>query len=153
MDARHKILYVEDNDLFSRMLVARLSPDFEIVCVESFEDAETELKRGSFAGCLLDLNLPDTTGIATLKAFRKLSTIPVIVVSGIDDDQLYVKALLTGAKEFFGKEQLINNGDVGRLGRAINRYFVSADEPTPFTEILTLCASINQRVMAAAILQ
>lgn len=146
MDIRAKILYVEDNAVFSQALVHRLSGEFNFVCVGSLREATTVLHQEDFIGCLLDLNLPDITGIATLRAFKNLSTIPVIVVSGINDDQLYVKSIWEGAKEFFSKDGLVTGPGAARLDKSINRCFVRASEPTSYAEIATLCDSINHRM-------
>ena len=53
---------------------------------------------------LLDLGLPDSQGIETLRRLRQeLSDVPVIVITGMDDDAIGIKALKSGAQDYLVK--------------------------------------------------
>ncbi|MBD2437436.1 HAMP domain-containing sensor histidine kinase [Nostoc sp. FACHB-110] len=73
---------------------------------------------------LLDLGLPDSLGLETLKEYRAAVTdIPVVVLTGMDDEELAMQALAEGAQDYLVKDQIT----VQRLVRAI-RYAIEREE-------------------------
>lgn len=59
---------------------------------------------------LLDLNLPDSQGIATLEKMRLAHpTTPTIVLTGMDDEVVAVQAIESGAQGFLQKDNLDAN--------------------------------------------
>lgn len=146
-----QILYVEDNRIFSHALTAVLPRELNFVRVATLGEALAAINASDYLGCLLDLNLPDSHGIETLRALKLRTEIPIIVVTGIDDDQLCVKALRLGVKEFYSKKNVLSEEGMRRLSAAIAHYFVPSPQPDSYKEILTLCHSISERVMAVAV--
>ncbi|MEI7843177.1 MAG: diguanylate cyclase [Gallionellaceae bacterium] len=70
---------------------------------------------------LLDLNLPDSSGIETVKAVRKLLPgVPIIVLSGNDDKQLAIAALENGAQDYLVKGHYEHDA----MGKAISHTLV-----------------------------
>ncbi|HRL76800.1 MAG TPA: diguanylate cyclase [Candidatus Accumulibacter phosphatis] len=70
---------------------------------------------------LLDLSLPDSTGIATVQMMRSvLPDVPIIVLTGADDHQLAAAALEAGAQDYLVKGQFEHDA----LGRAIRHAVV-----------------------------
>ena len=66
---------------------------------------------------LLDLSLPDSKGIATLKKLRERHpTVPVIVLMGLDDESAGVEAMQAGAQDYLVKDETT----AGTLARAIH---------------------------------
>jgi signal transduction histidine kinase len=56
---------------------------------------------------LLDLSLPDSTGIETLQEYRAaVPHIPVVVLTGLDDEELALRALAEGAQDYLVKDQI-----------------------------------------------
>ncbi len=56
---------------------------------------------------LLDLSLPDSTDILTVKAMSAaLPEVPIVVLTGSDDNDLAIKALEAGAQDYLIKGQL-----------------------------------------------
>ncbi|MGF1936353.1 MAG: hybrid sensor histidine kinase/response regulator [Nostoc sp. ChiQUE02] len=73
---------------------------------------------------LLDLSLPDSIGLNTLKEFRAaVPDIPVVVLTGLDDEDLALQALAEGAQDYLVKDQMT----IQRLVRAI-RYAIERSE-------------------------
>ncbi|MEH2153238.1 hybrid sensor histidine kinase/response regulator [Nostoc sp.] len=73
---------------------------------------------------LLDLSLPDSIGLDTLKEFRAaVPDIPVVVLTGLDDEDLALQALAEGAQDYLVKDQMT----IQRLVRAI-RYAIERSE-------------------------
>ena len=65
---------------------------------------------------LLDLSLPDSSGIATVAALRAaLPRVPVVVLTGHDDSALALQALEAGAQDYLVKGQFTHDA----LGRAV----------------------------------
>ena len=127
MDRSIKVLLVEDN--VTDALVARdelLHAVGVVFAVEHFErlqsalDLLAEQKAGQeFDVILLDLNLPDSEGLATFKRLAAAApSIPTVVLSHRDDEGLALQALEAGAQDYLVKGQA-----EGLLVRAI-RYAI-----------------------------
>ncbi|MEH2260427.1 hybrid sensor histidine kinase/response regulator [Nostoc sp.] len=81
-------------------------------------------KQRRFDLVLLDLGLPDSIGLDTLKEFRaEVPDIPVVVLTGVDDEDLALQALAEGAQDYLVKDQIT----IQRLVRAI-RYAIERSE-------------------------
>ncbi len=99
-----KILLVEDcaSDacLIQQMLGTSLSfIRYDFTTVSRLADALAALDSESFSLMLLDLNLLDSTGVATVSALHgSRPDIPIIVYSGVNDPQLRQQAILCGAR-------------------------------------------------------
>jgi serine phosphatase RsbU (regulator of sigma subunit) len=96
-DDRADALLVEE-------LIADLAVDIRLVWVQSVADAERELTAGRPDCILLDLNLPDATGIDALDGIAKRdATIPVVVLTGLVDEHFGVSAVASGAQDYLVK--------------------------------------------------
>ena len=103
-----KILLIEDNPGDTRLIKEFLSETksaaFELDSVERLSEGLVRLDGKD--AVLLDLALPDSTGIDT---FRKLHSeapfLPIIVLTGNEDDALAFKAVQEGAQDFLIKGQ------------------------------------------------
>ncbi len=70
---------------------------------------------------LLDLSLPDSAGLATVQALRaSVPGVPIVVLSGYDDNSLAAAALQAGAQDYLVKGQFDHNG----LGHAVRHALV-----------------------------
>lgn len=111
-----KILLFEDNsadaDLVSEYLeLSNLSVD--ILLVKRLADGVKALSGQAFDLVLLDLSLPDSSGIATLKSVAAAVRDEVIIVlTGADDEELSLEALQAGAQDYLFKDRL--SGEVLR---------------------------------------
>jgi len=119
-----KILLVEDSPgdarLLEEMLAAAHSNGFELVHVEDLGQATQRLATGDIGAVLLDLTLPDSSGLETfVKAQASAPQVPIIVMTGLHDEELAVKAVREGAQDYLVK----GNADGDRLVRAI-RYAI-----------------------------
>jgi signal transduction histidine kinase len=117
------ILLIEDNpgdaDLVRLRLVESQS-DVEVSCVDRLSAGIESLIGNPPAVVLLDLNLPDSRGAETFRSvLRKAPGVPVLVLSGQDDEELALKAVHQGVQDYLVK----GNFDSKQLGRAI-RYAV-----------------------------
>ena len=105
-----KILVVEDNPVDVLWVESRLEEDesarFDITHVESLEEAEQTLGKQRFEIILLDLGLPDSQGIETFFRMQSLaSDIPIVVITGLDDEALAIEAVSNGAQDYICKDR------------------------------------------------
>jgi sigma-B regulation protein RsbU (phosphoserine phosphatase) len=106
-----KVLLIEDNPGYSRLIQeilaeAKGSP-FELECAGRLATGLACLAQGRIDVVLLDLGLPDSQGLSTLvKVQAEASTVPVVVLTGLDDETLAVDAVQEGAQDYLVKGQV-----------------------------------------------
>ena len=93
-----KILVIEDDPNYFVLLNERLSqnrePSFDVVRAKMLQSGIERLKLSDIDIILLDLTLPDSTGLNTITAVRKAAPlVPVIILTGVDDSELASKAI------------------------------------------------------------
>jgi PAS domain S-box-containing protein len=107
-----KILLIEDNPADARLIQEMLKPApeglFELAIVAGLRLGLAALRERSWDVLLLDLGLPDSQGLETLaKALEtRADWLPVIVLTGLDDEVLGVEAVRQGAQDFLVKTGL-----------------------------------------------
>jgi serine phosphatase RsbU (regulator of sigma subunit) len=101
------VLLVED-DRADAVLVEELivdsGADIQVVWSPSIQDAERRLKASRPDCILLDLNLPDADGIKALDQVAKQdATMPIVVLTGLNDEHFGVSAVAAGAQDYLVK--------------------------------------------------
>ncbi len=101
-----RVLLVEDNQEEALQVKTRLegetSARFEIAQVSELTAARKLLDRVDIV--LLDLNLEDSAGLATLQAVTKSHfDVPIIVLTGSNDEKMAIEALRLGAQDYVVK--------------------------------------------------
>jgi PAS domain S-box-containing protein len=120
-----RVLLVEDNPADARLVEILLSEagssaDFEVAHSERFAEALQRLEEATFEVILLDLSLPDSSGIETVSRMRAAAPrTPMVVLSGQDDEEVALRAVQQGAQDYLIKGQ----GDGNLLARTI-RYAI-----------------------------
>lgn len=121
-----KVLLVEDNPGDVRLLQEYFrdvtTTEFSLTQVEQLDEALKCLEYFDFDVVLLDLSLPDSQGLETfIKAHQHAPTVPIVVLTGLDDETLAIKSMQEGAQDYLVKGQV--NGDllVRSLRYAIER--------------------------------
>jgi signal transduction histidine kinase len=117
------VLLIEDNpgdaDLVRLRLVEGTSP-VDVNCVDRLSAGLASLTEKQPSVVLLDLNLPDSHGAETFrKVLEKAPGVPIVILSGQDDESLAVKALHQGVQDYLVKGSITSAG----LDRAM-RYAV-----------------------------
>jgi len=113
-EAANHVLLIEDNpgdaDLV-RLRLVEAKPTFDVSCVNRLSDGLTSLQEKPPMLVLLDLNLPDSQGADTFrKVLEKAPGVPVVILSGQDDEALAVKALHQGAQDYLVKGSFTSAG-------------------------------------------
>ena len=104
-----KILHVEDDVLYADLMQALLKEEpglnkYEIVHVDSLKKALGELKEKGFGAVLLDLTLNDVSGLDNVRAISEANPdLPIIVLSGADNEDMAMQALEQGAQDYIVK--------------------------------------------------
>lgn len=103
-----RVLIIEDNKVDRKMLQGMLSKSlygtFEIHTCDSLKETLKLLSKKKFDAVLLDLNLPDSRGIETLRRLNtKFPKLPIIVNTGAYQDELGLKAVTRGAQDYLIK--------------------------------------------------
>jgi len=120
MEPAVKVLLIEDSPVDSRLLRLLLSEStsshFELSHVERLADGLKRLSEERFDVVLSDLTLPDSHGFETFQRLHAHApAMPILVLSGTDDETLAVKAVREGAQDYLVKGRV--DGHV--LARAI----------------------------------
>ncbi|MCF6149666.1 MAG: EAL domain-containing protein [Candidatus Kuenenia sp.] len=115
MKDKKKILLVEDNPgdvlLVREMLGDIQSISFNLECTDRLSSAMEKLKREHIDIILLDLSLPDSQGLKTFCTMQAhASKIPIVVLSGLGDEEIAVEALKKGAQDYLIKGKI--DGDL-----------------------------------------
>ncbi|MCC6418750.1 MAG: SpoIIE family protein phosphatase [Gemmataceae bacterium] len=121
-----RVLLIEDNRGDARLIQEYLAEvegmKFRLECVERFGAGLERLTRGGIDVVLLDLSLPDARGLETFVRLQRESPgVPVVVLTGFNDEVLAVKAVQEGAEDYLVKGYVNSNLLARSLRYAIER--------------------------------
>ena len=104
---RLSVLLVEDDRADAMLveeLIADAAADISCAWAQSMADAERELMLTKPDCVLLDLNLPDASGITALQRIRdRAPSIPIVVLTGLNDEHFGMSAVASGAQDYLVK--------------------------------------------------
>lgn len=121
-----RVLLVEDNPADARLIREQLreagAVQFQLDHVDRLESGLKRASAESYDVMLLDLSLPDTQGLDTLVRVREgAPAMPVVVLTGFDDEALATGALREGAQDYLVKGQADAQALVRSMRYAIER--------------------------------
>lgn len=128
----YSILLVEDNPGDAELVRIALSETpslgaFDIHHVDRMERAIPEVASKRYDAILLDLNLPDSSGLQTLAMLSAYTNgDPIVVLTGSDDELLGLKALRNGAHDYLVKGQVFGTMMARAVLYAIQRHRTDA---------------------------
>jgi diguanylate cyclase len=110
-DGYNTVLLIEDNPGDARLIELMLAEDpdtpFRLSCVDRLSRGLEFLSSQKPGIVLLDLSLPDSHGLETFdKVFAHSPAVPIIVLTGNDDQMLALSAVKTGAQDYLVKGKL-----------------------------------------------
>ncbi|HLL40625.1 MAG TPA: PAS domain S-box protein [Rubrobacteraceae bacterium] len=119
-----RVLLVEDNPGDARLVEILLSESnsglFEITHAARLAEAFERLHGTEFDVLMLDLSLPDSSGLETVDRMRATTPrTPIVVLSGRDDEETALQALQSGAEDYLVK----GRGDGELMARSV-RYAI-----------------------------
>ncbi len=120
------ILLVEDNPGDARLLAESLTEEagdaFRLIWVKDLATAVEKISVELIDAVVLDLNLPDSEGLATFtKVHGVAGDTPVLVLTGLEDDEIGLKAIQQGAQDYLSKSDLTSGAIARALRYAIER--------------------------------
>lgn len=93
-----RILLIEDDLEISQMLKDYLVVEnFKVICAIDGETAQSKFNSGQYDIVLLDLMIPKISGMDVMKYIRRISTVPIIIISAKDTDSDKTLGLGLGA--------------------------------------------------------
>ena len=127
-----QVLLVEDSAGDARLLREMFSKEppgsFVLTHVERMSDALRNLAKGGIDIVLLDMGLPDGHGLDTVRRAQAAAPgIPLIVLTGLDDEALADQAMKEGAQDYLIKGQIENRALPRALRHAIERHRMKAE--------------------------
>jgi signal transduction histidine kinase len=122
-----QVLLVEDNAGDVRLLREMFSKEkagsFELTHFLRISEALIHLAKGGVDIVLLDMGLPDGHGLDTVRRAHAASpSVPMIVLTGLDDEALAAEAMKEGAQDYLIKGQIENRALPRALRHAIERH-------------------------------
>jgi diguanylate cyclase (GGDEF)-like protein/PAS domain S-box-containing protein len=120
------LLLVEDNEGDARLLREMFKEhgplSTELTHVGSMVEAEKHLAQSAVDFILLDLGLPDAQGLGAVRRARAMAPrVPLVVLTGLDDELLAGQALHEGAQDYLVKGQIETRGLFRALRYAVER--------------------------------
>jgi signal transduction histidine kinase len=123
---KYRVLLVEDNAADARLISEYLKEGkdtkFKLVHVERLTKGLALLHQKKYDIILLDLSLPDSDGSETInKTLKASSKIPIIVLTGRNDEEFAVESVRTGAQDYLVKGQFDGTNLIRSIKYAIER--------------------------------
>ncbi len=113
MNDRYKVLLVDDSEsdrgIYRRYLLGNKDYDYQILEAETLEEGLKVWQSEAPDLVLVDVNLPDGSGLKLLAEIKKNTppkNIPVIVMTGEGDERIAVRAMQLGASDYLVKDDI-----------------------------------------------
>ena len=138
-----RVLLVEDDpgdaNLVRQMLRVSGETRFSVTWVVTLAEAGQRLRAETFEVVLLDLSLPDSTGLATVRACRQVNgVLPIIVLTGHDDVGFALQAIEAGAQDYLVKGSYDEDALVRAIRYSIGRARLELKLAETGTQLRTL---------------
>ncbi|WP_193771229.1 response regulator [Candidatus Magnetaquicoccus inordinatus] len=115
----YPVLLIEDDPAFAHLLQEWLHesqhnssasaalPQLHLTQVTTLQEAVNQISAQSFAAVVVDLNLPDSQGMDTYIRLQKTASfLPIVVLSGLEDESLALQTMRLGAQDYLIKAQI-----------------------------------------------
>ena len=146
------ILLVEDNPGDKRLICEMLneagSVTFDLKYADRLQAALGHLDENRVEVILLDLGLPDSQGLETLsKIYTHVPEVPIVVLTGLNDEMLGVQAVNKGAQDYLIKGQV----DTNLLARTL-RYAIERKQAEDRLRQLQLQLNLSNRLASVGVM-
>lgn len=125
--AECRVLLVEDDVVDCRqvkLLLAKFTDGvrFHVDTAGTLHEAARCLSNNHCDVVLLDLGLPDSSGLDTIQGAHEISpNVPIVVLTGLDDENVGVQAIRRGAEDYLVKGPSLEHALVRTMRHAIER--------------------------------
>lgn len=117
---RHiRILLVEDNpadqELVTEVLQETSFFSYDLEACDRISEAEKRIDANKPDIILMDLSLPDSSGLRTLEKLQEKDlSIPIVILTGLDDPEIGIEAINKGAEDYLSKEEINTDHLLGK---------------------------------------
>jgi PAS domain S-box-containing protein len=144
-----KILLIEDSvddaELIRRKLEKSAGARFQVTTVKNLRDGLEQVVKNKPDLILSDLGLPDSHGLDTVtKILLEVPHIPLVVLSGFDDEAIAIKAVQSGAQDYLVKGRLETSQLERSLYYSIERARLQAELEQHAQEIFNIQANLHK---------
>lgn len=120
------LLLVEDNPgdahLVADLLANSGGEVFHVIHVALLAEAVDRMRHQSVDVVVLDLRLPDGSGVASVRAVREVAgKVPIVVLTGSEDEELALSCIDAGAQDYLAKSEVRPQNLRRAIGYAITR--------------------------------
>jgi two-component system KDP operon response regulator KdpE len=145
MSARRRVLVCDDEPQILRALKVILrEAGYDVIETASVEQALDQAVVRPPDAAILDLVLPDGSGVDLCRRLREWSSMPILLLSAVGDEDAKVNALVAGADDYvtkpFSAREL-----VARLDAILRRAGAGSEEPV--VEVDGLLVDLAARVV------
>ncbi len=150
-DRQINVLLIEDNPgdarLIEEMLYEVAGTLFTVKNAYRLSDGLTRIAKGGIDAVLLDLGLPDSSGLDTFgKVHDQAPEVPIVMLTGLDDTELALEGMRMGAQDYLVK----GSADGDLLARAL-RYAIERKTAEARIEhlnsVLKAIRNVNQLIV------
>lgn len=122
-----KILLIEDCHLNAQLIHDAIKKNsafsFHLDRTISLSEGLQSLAKANYDLVLLDLTLPDSSGLDTLyKVLEEAPQVPIMVLTGLNDERIAIKAVQIGAQDYMVKGEIESKLLVRSIQYAIERH-------------------------------
>lgn len=158
MENQVNLLLVEDNPtdvlLVRANLALALGTRFTVTAVNYLAAAIEQARSGAYDIILLDLGLPDSQGLATFELMRaNVRETPIIILTGLGDDQVALQAVHRGAQDFLPKLHVTSEFLVRAIQYAIGRNHAQIERERYAAELFKLNQELLEELRMAREIQ
>jgi DNA-binding response OmpR family regulator len=129
-----RVLLVEDSELYRHLVRSMLSvakgAEFTLDEADTLAGCREAIEKSQYDAVLLDLMLPDSGGLDTLRGVvAAAENTPILVLTSLDDETASLQSLHEGAADYLIKSEVSANWLARSIAYAIERRRVTLPEP------------------------
>lgn len=125
-----KIAVIDDQPEFLDIFQKYFQKDYEITGFDDYRDAAAAIRRGEFDAVVLDILMPEKSGLDILKEIKDTSNVPVIMVTASKKRDNIITALRLGADDYLEKPfdfEMVRQ----RIGEALKKWTLPLPSDLP----------------------
>jgi PAS domain S-box-containing protein len=150
-----QVLLIEDNPGDARLIREFLAdakvPQFRLVHADRLDTGLKRLTQGEIDVVLLDLSLPDSSGLDSFsRVHAEAEFVPIVVLTGNDDAELATQALREGAQDYLSKGDITQSLLVRSLRYAVERKQAYLERDKLFAEVQHRAAELDAVIRSIA---
>jgi DNA-binding NtrC family response regulator len=143
-----RVLLVEDDPedarLFRAILAQEAPGEFQLARVGRLEEVKGNLLLQEYDVVLSDLGLPDSQGLPTFLGLKaQAPKLPIVLLSGLEDQEVAVKAVREGAQDYLLKSQVTGALLARSLRYAIERKRIESERDCLIQELQAALAKVK----------